>query len=143
MRAIRNLVLALCGMCFCLASFNLCAKQVSISLKEQKQYLKVYPVTSPKFCPSFKKAAFTACHRHLRFVPFLWPIFCHSVMGMYREMVHHDGSFQRACNVEDKLHAKACLNTWTCYLAGGHDFDGHLCNGNGMSCLQIAKLKRK
>lgn len=115
-----------------------------VSAKEQKKYLIVVPDNSPNFCASFKKATIKGCHYHLRFVPFLWPFFCHSVKSIHKEMLHHfHNSLTTACVSVDKQFAHLCMNQWQCYMRGGHDAAGHLCNGNGESCLEITALKKR
>lgn len=86
------------------------------------------PTDDANFCTSFKVAA--TCYCTSSGIP---SGMCQDMKKLYSRMLAVFGSLQRACQYQaDKLHyttTQDCIDNWSCYINGGIDSRGRLCNG--------------
>jgi hypothetical protein len=84
---------------------------------------------SPQFCASFKVAA--QCHCTASGLP---PMMCGNVRLLYQRLMHMFGSLERTCAFQHDTTKEDCIDSWQCYLNGGKNMQGKLCNSTGRSC---------
>ena len=87
------------------------------------------PTTDNNFCTSFKAAA--ECNCELRSPS---KKLCQNVKQIYKLMIGYYGSLERACALQHNTTAQVCIDGWNCYLNGGRDSTGGLCNATGNVC---------
>ena len=88
------------------------------------------PTDSPQFCTSFKAAA--SCYCTSSGLP---TGMCQDMNALYSRMLFIFGTLQRACEYQKYTSTQDCIDNWNCYLRGGIDSKGKLCNGTKRSCL--------
>lgn len=96
-------------------------------------------VTSNKFCSGFKKVVTCECDK---MAPFNIHYFCRSMSVIKNNMDRYYGGVAKSCKQQKKAPYQDCMDHWNCYLHGGRDSKGHLCNSSGKSCLMISAAKK-
>jgi hypothetical protein len=84
---------------------------------------------SSSFCPSFKEAA--KCHCTASGLP---TMMCTNVRLLFQRLMVTFGSLERTCEFQRDTTKEDCMDSWKCYLNGGKNMQGQLCNSTGRSC---------
>ncbi len=84
---------------------------------------------SPKFCGLFKIAA--QCHCTSSGLP---GAMCSDVKLLYQRLLITFGSLEKTCAFQHDTSKEDCVDSWSCYLNGGRNAQGKLCNGTGKPC---------
>ncbi|MDF1677094.1 MAG: hypothetical protein P1U32_00155 [Legionellaceae bacterium] len=87
------------------------------------------PTDSPKFCASFQTAA--RCHCTAGGLP---TAMCSNVRLLYQRLLVTFGTLEKTCEFQHDTTKENCMDSWKCYLNGGKNTAGKLCNGTGRSC---------
>ena len=87
------------------------------------------PTDSLTFCSTFKVAA--TCYCTSSGLP---SGMCQDMNALYNRMMIVFGSLQKACDYQHYTTPQDCVDNWTCYLRGGIDSRGRLCNGTKQPC---------
>jgi hypothetical protein len=87
------------------------------------------PTHSPQFCATFKVAA--QCHCSASGLP---PMMCSNVRLLYQRLMATFGSLEKTCAFQRDTTKEDCMDSWKCYLNGGTNVEGKLCNSTGRSC---------
>ncbi len=87
------------------------------------------PTDSSEFCASFKVAA--QCHCSASGLP---EVMCTNVRLLYQRLMVTFGTLEKTCAFQHDTTTENCIDSWKCYLNGGKNFAGHLCNSTGRSC---------
>ena len=86
------------------------------------------PISSSKFCPSFKTSAICNCSVTLP----KWA--CQDMNEIYKQMISFFHTQKDACNWQKDVPPEECMNDWDCYRTG-KDSHGNLCPGtSGRAC---------
>ncbi|MDF1646009.1 MAG: hypothetical protein P1U61_03370 [Legionellaceae bacterium] len=91
--------------------------------------LKAMPTDSSKFCSSFKVAA--QCHCSASGLPVTM---CNNVRLLYQRLMVTFGTIEKTCAFQHDTSKEDCIDSWKCYLNGGKNSQGKLCNSTGRSC---------
>jgi hypothetical protein len=84
---------------------------------------------TPKFCASFKVAA--QCHCQASGLP---SMMCSNVRLLYQRLMLTFGTIEKTCAFQRDTTTEDCIDAWHCYLNGGKNMRGKLCNSTGRSC---------
>ena len=84
---------------------------------------------SSDFCPTFKVAA--TCYCTSSGLP---SGMCQDMNALYNRMISVFGSLKKACEFQHYTTPQECIDNWNCYLFGGVDSRGRLCNVNKQPC---------
>jgi len=84
---------------------------------------------SPKFCQTFTAAA--KCHCTAGGLP---AAMCSNVRLLYQRLIITFGTLEKTCEFQHDTNKEDCIDSWKCYLNGGKNAAGKLCNGTGRSC---------
>ena len=87
------------------------------------------PTSSSEFCKSFKTAA--QCHCASSGLP---SGMCTDVVLLHQRLMSTFGTLERTCDFQHDTSKENCIDSWKCYLNGGKNIQGHLCNATGRSC---------
>lgn len=85
--------------------------------------------SSPKFCESFKVAA--RCHCTSSGLP---AAMCSNVRLLYQRLIVTFGTLEKTCEFQHDTTTEDCIDSWKCFLNGGKNMAGELCNSTGRSC---------
>ncbi len=83
----------------------------------------------PAFCESFKVAA--QCHCTSSGLP---QVMCNNVRLLYQRLMVTFGSLEKTCAFQRDTTPEDCMDSWKCFLQGGRNAAGKLCNGTGRPC---------
>jgi hypothetical protein len=84
---------------------------------------------TPQFCATFKTAA--QCHCTASGLP---QALCTNVRLLYQRLIITFGTIEKTCAFQRDTTKENCIESWKCYLNGGKNMAGQLCNGTGRSC---------
>jgi hypothetical protein len=87
------------------------------------------PTNDVNFCPSFRIAA--TCYCTASGLP---AAMCQNMNALYSRMLSVFGSLQNACDYQHYTSAQDCMDNWNCYLQGGVDSRGRICNSTHKAC---------
>ena len=87
------------------------------------------PTDDANFCPTFKTAA--TCYCTASGLP---AGMCQNMKNLYSRMMVVFGSLQKACEYQHYTSPQDCVDNWNCYLKGGIDSRGKLCNKTQQAC---------
>ena len=87
------------------------------------------PTDDINFCSTFKVAA--SCYCTSSGLP---SGMCQDMNALYHRMMIVFGNLQKACEYQHYTTPQDCVDNWTCYLLGGIDSRGRLCNGTQRPC---------
>lgn len=87
------------------------------------------PTDDVNFCPSFKAVA--TCYCTSSGLP---SGMCQDMQALYNRMLIVFGSLQRACEYQKYTGTQDCVDNWNCYLKGGIDSRGRICNSTQLPC---------
>ncbi|MDX2346348.1 MAG: hypothetical protein QNK11_05720 [Legionella sp.] len=82
------------------------------------------------FCASFKVAA--QCHCSASGA--LPTAMCMNVKLLYQRLMATFGSIEKTCKFQRDTTTEDCIDSWHCYLKGGKNAQGKLCNATGRPC---------
>ena len=91
------------------------------------------PTDNPYFCSSFKSTA--SCYCTSSGLP---GGMCQDMKVLYSLMISRFNTIENACLYQqNQLHyttVQDCLDNWNCYLKGGVDSRGRICNSTYKAC---------
>ena len=90
---------------------------------------KASPTHSSKFCSTFNTAA--KCHCTASGLPVSM---CSNVRLLYQRLMVTFGTLEKTCEFQHDTSKEDCIDSWKCYLNGGKNAAGKLCNATGRSC---------
>lgn len=87
------------------------------------------PPSNHQFCPTFKSAATCACT-----TSGMPTSLCSDMTLLHKRMLMVFASQKKACEFQRDASTQQCMDSWNCYLHGGKDSKGKLCQQTGEAC---------
>lgn len=90
---------------------------------------KAYPPHHSQFCAAFKASAACACTSSG-----MPQSQCMNMKKLHERMIMVFDSVEKACDYQHDTSSAECRDGWKCYLLGGKDSQGRLCQTTGKAC---------
>lgn len=90
---------------------------------------KAAPPYDKNFCSAFKSTATCACSSSG-----MPRSQCQDMKKLHERMLMVFDTVQKACEYQHDTSKAECMDGWKCYLSGGKDSQGRLCQASGKAC---------